>query len=150
MEKEACIFCISTISKQSFGVESERVIHEYEFWWLVLQLEEKRQSTKQSAGMLISKRHIENVSLANEQEATELIAVIKPAAKQLCEATNTIYTNQETVGFNQGNEAGQTVMHAHVHILPVSESDPNELKIRGGIGGAFEALRRERLTQKSS
>lgn len=96
--------------------------------------------------MLISKRHIENVSLASEREATELITVIKDSAKKLCEATNSIYTNQETVGFNQGNEAGQTVMHAHVHILPVSESDPSELKVRGGIGGAFEALRRERLT----
>lgn len=145
MKQEACIFCIDTISKKSSGIASERVLHEYEFWWLVLHLKEKRKSTKQSAGMLISKRHIENVSLTSEQEAAELIAIIKDSAKRLCEATNSIYTNQETVGFNQGNEAGQTVMHAHVHILPVSESDPSELKVRGGIGGAFEALRRERL-----
>ena len=145
MNQEACIFCINPISKESSGIGSDRVLHEYNYWWLVLQLEEKRQSTKQSAGMLISKRHIENVSLANEMEAAELIAIIKNSAQKLCEATGNLYTNQETVGFNQGNEAGQTVMHAHVHILPVSESDPSELKVRGGIGGAFEALRRERL-----
>lgn len=139
------MFCINTISKESPGIGPERILHEYDFWWLVLQLEEKRQSTKQSAGMLIAKRHIENVSLANELEAAELVAVLKDSAQILCDATGTRYTNQETVGFNQGNEAGQTVMHAHVHILPVSESDPSELKVRGGIGGAFEALRRERL-----
>jgi diadenosine tetraphosphate (Ap4A) HIT family hydrolase len=146
MNQEPCIFCINPSSKKSLGIESERILHEYEFWWLVLQLEEKRRSTKQSAGMLISKRHIENASLANSLEAAELIAVIKDSANKLCEATNTTYTNQETIGFNQGSDAGQTVMHAHVHILPVSESDPSELKVRGGIGGAFEALRRERLS----
>ena len=145
MNEEACIFCINTTSKKSSGIEPDRILHEYNFWWLVLQLEKKRQVTKQSAGMLISKRHIENVSQANEREATELIAILKDAARKLCKATGTTYTNQETVGFNQGHDAGQTVMHAHIHILPVSESDPNELKVRGGIGGAFEALRRERL-----
>lgn len=95
--------------------------------------------------MLVSKRHIECVSLASQEEAAELLSVVKDSAKRLCDATDTLYTDQETVGFNHGSEAGQTVMHAHVHILPVSESDPDELKVRGGIGGAFEALRRERL-----
>lgn len=145
MNDGTCIFCINKTTKASSGIEPERVLHEYTSWWLVLQLEKKRLTTKQSAGMLISKRHLENVSLANESESIELIDVIKDAANKLCEATGTLYTNQETVGFNQGNDAGQTVMHAHVHILPVSESDPVELKQRGGIGGAFEALRRERL-----
>jgi diadenosine tetraphosphate (Ap4A) HIT family hydrolase len=108
----------------------------------------KRNKTKQAAGMLVSKRHIKEVSLASPNEAIELIGIVKDAAKRLCETVGTIYTNQETVGFNQGSDAGQTIRHAHVHILPVSESDPAELKVRGGIGGAFEALRELRFHTK--
>lgn len=106
---------------------------------------EKLENTKQAAGLMISRRHIENVSDVNDNEAVELLHVIKDASQKLCESVGVTYTNQESVGFNQGKEAGQTQFHAHVHILPVAEEDPEELKVRSGIGGAFEALRRERL-----
>lgn len=55
------------------------------------------------------------------------------------------YAGQESVGFNQGELIGQTVKHAHVHIFPVAEEDPEELKARVGISAAFEALHREKL-----
>ena len=94
---------------------------------------------------MVAKKHTANVSDVSEGAATELLKVTKEAARLLCEKVGTTYTDQETIGFNQGGEAGQTVMHAHVHILPVSLEDPKELKVRGGIGGAFEALREKRL-----
>lgn len=81
-----------------------------------------------------------------EAEWAELREIITDASQRLCAAVGTTYAGQETVGFNQGAEAGQAVGHAHVHILPVSNEDPTALKKRGGIGGAFEALRRERLS----
>lgn len=85
----------------------------------------------------MTKRHISSPQEASEEETVELLQVIQDAASKLCEATGTTYTDQETVGFNRGKEAGQTVMHAHVHILPVAVEDPAEMKQRGGIGGAF-------------
>jgi diadenosine tetraphosphate (Ap4A) HIT family hydrolase len=142
---EDCIFCITDPKTGSSGIEPDRILHEYKYWWLVLQTRNKRLKTKESAGMLIAKKHIKEVSDALSEEAIELIQVIKDASKRLCVATGTAYTNQETVGYNQGKDAGQTIMHAHVHILPVAESDPIQLKIRGGIGGAFEALRKSKL-----
>lgn len=81
----------------------------------------------------------------NLEEWAELRAIIKDASGRLCVAVGVTYVDQETIGFNQGGEAGQTVAHAHIHVLPVALQDPQELKVRGGIGGAFEALRRERL-----
>jgi diadenosine tetraphosphate (Ap4A) HIT family hydrolase len=142
---EACIFCIDDPKTGTAGISPDRILDSYDYWWLVLQPKAKREKTKIAAGMLIAKRHIEVVSLAIPDEAAEMIRNIKPAAQALCEAVGSTYTDQETVGFNQGTEAGQTVEHAHVHILPVSMEDPAELKIRGGIGGAFEALRETRL-----
>lgn len=106
---------------------------------------DKLLKTKQAAGLLISRRHFAELPDASSDEVIELKNILKDAAQKLCDATGTTYTGQETIGFNQGAEAGQTVFHCHVHLLPVAEEDPEELKTRAGIGGAFEALRRERL-----
>ena len=143
-----CIFCIDATTQSSGGIESARVLHGYEYWWLVVQREDKLKSTKQAAGLLIPHRHFTNVTDMNDDEAIELKSIIKNASARLCHHVGVVYSRQETVGFNQGPEAGQTVMHAHVHILPVAESDPAELKVRAGIGGAFEALREARLGAK--
>lgn len=140
-----CIFCISNPDAGTNGIGPERIVHGYENWWLVLQPEAKREKTKQAAGMLVTKRHVEVPSMILPEEVLELHASIKDASAKLCAMVGSVYMDQETVGFNEGPEAGQTVEHAHVHILPVSESDPSELKVRGGIGGAFEALRAERI-----
>lgn len=143
--EDGCIFCIDDPALGSSRVEPDSIIDGYDYWWLILQPEAKREKTKQAAGMLVAKRHIDIVSMVTSAEAVELINCVKSAAETLCRTVGTKYTNQETVGYNQGPDAGQTVSHAHVHILPVSEEDPQELKMRGGIGGAFEALRQARL-----
>lgn len=135
-----CIFC-----NFETNIDTTRKVHDYMYWRLVLQLPEKRRLTKQAAGLLISKRHFDSPSEASGEEAQELIHIVKDASLRLCNAVDATYTDQETVGFNQGSDAGQTIFHAHVHILPVTEEDPAAMKIRGGIGGAFEALYRERL-----
>lgn len=137
-----CIFCL-----YDENVDKTRQVYEYVHWRLALQLPEKLQKTKQSAGLLVSRRHFAELSEASDEEVIELKNILKDASKRLCNAASTTYSGHETVGFNQGAEAGQTVFHCHVHLLPVAEEDPEELKTRAGIGGAFEALRRERLRQ---
>ena len=144
-----CVFCLDGMTKSSSGVEPERIVKEYVNWWLLIQRDDKRASTKQAAGLLVAKEHIANVTDVPEVAIIEMMTIIKEAAELLCQKIGTAYAGQETVGFNQGAQAGQTIMHAHVHILPVSEEDPEELKVRGGIGGAFEALRKERLKRNS-
>jgi diadenosine tetraphosphate (Ap4A) HIT family hydrolase len=140
-----CIFCITDPAKGVGGNPADPIVKAYNHWWLILQTAEKRASTKQAAGMLIPKRHVPVVSELKPEEAAELFAIYKDAGEMLCETVGATYTGQETVGFNEGPAAGQTIQHAHIHVLPVAEEDPEVLKVRGGMGGAFEALRAERL-----
>lgn len=134
---ETCPFC--DISKST----SEK-IHSYEYWNLFLQNEEKRRSTRQAAGFLALKRHEPAVINATAEEWAEVRQVVEDAAARLCERIGLSYTHQEITGFNRGADAGQTVQHAHIHVLPIAQEDPVELKGRAGIGAAFEALHRER------
>ena len=135
---DTCPFCNTSLARAT-------LLNQYKYWNLFLQSDEKRAETKQSAGFLALTRHIAEPVDASAEEWLECVSIIKDASKRLCDEVSATYTGQETVGFNQGYQAGQTVAHAHIHILPVAEEDPEELKLRGGIGGAFEALRRERL-----
>lgn len=133
----SCPFCNLEIA------ESQK-IHEYMYWNLFLQSHEKRQRTKEAAGFLATKDHVEKPELVSDESWLELKKVIPDATRRLCAAAGMAYRGSETVGFNQGEDAGQTVKHAHVHILPSTDEDPTELRTRGGIGGAFEALRKSR------
>lgn len=92
----------------------------------------------------MTKRHINNLAELTHDEMGELVHIVKDGCRRLCEATDTTYTNQETIGMNQGAQAGQSVMHTHVHLLPVTEEDPESMKTKSGMGGAFAALANER------
>ncbi len=82
---------------------------------------------------------------ATPEEFGEIIAISDDASGTLCAAVGTTYTGQFRGGFSEGSEAGQSVPHAHYHLLPVSLEDPPEMKIGAGIGGAFGALRTLRM-----
>jgi len=136
---EDCPFCNTAESV------SEK-IHTYESWDLFLHAEEKRLNTRQAAGFLALRRHEPNVIDVTNEEWLEVRRVIGDAAMRLCNHIGVTYTDQEISGFNRGVDAGQTVQHAHIHILPVAEEDPADLKGRAGMSAAFEALHRERMS----
>lgn len=134
-----CVFCNYKTKSTS------EKIYDYEHWRLFLHSDAKRRKMNQSAGLLVSKRHLVGTTELKPDESVELIRIVKDAAQRLCERVGTTYIGQEVVGFNQGADAGQTVFHCHIHVLPVAAEEPAELKTRGGMGGAFEALRDARL-----
>lgn len=143
-----CIFCIQDAALGTPDVESERILKGYKYWWLVLHQPKKRAALVQAAGMLVLKRHTPGASECSAEEFGELPSILHEVSALLCNTVGAEYTQQTRLGFNEGREAGQTRDHVHLHLLPVSESDPVALKVRGGIGGAFEALRAVRLGQK--
>lgn len=142
---DPCIFCIDDPNIGTSGIEPKRILKAYENWWLVLQPEDRRKALVQAAGLLIARRAISVMTEASPEEFGEIIAICDDASQVLCNAVGVTYTNQFRGGFSEGSDAGQSVPHAHYHLMPVSAEDPPEMKIGAGIGGAFGALRELRI-----
>jgi len=67
---------------------------------------------------------------SEREDASDLLRVLK---KKLEEKDETI--TGFNIGMNSGESAGQTVMHAHIHLIPRRRGDtPNP---RGGLRGVI-------------
>lgn len=78
--------------------------------------------------LVIPKRHIESIFDATESELKQFCETIKFAVDKIRLELKPVAFN---MGVNEGVGAGQTVSHAHIHIIPRYENDVEDP--RGGI-----------------
>ena len=79
--------------------------------------------------LIISKRHVETffeLTLSEKISCFDLLGQVK---EKLVQMDKTI--SGFNVGFNSGKDAGQTIMHCHIHLIPRREGDVTEPQ--GGI-----------------
>ena len=83
-----------------------------------------------SAGhtLIIPKRHVGSFFETTQDEKLALLALLESAQKELKKMLNPPSFN---IGINDGKEAGQTVPHLHIHLIPRYESDITDP--RGGV-----------------
>ena len=86
--------------------------------------------------LIISKKHIEDYFTANEE--------IKEAIFELMERCKTFLDKKYdpdgyNIGLNCGKEAGQTIMHLHLHLIPRYEGDIEDPT--GGVRGVIPEKR---------
>ena len=74
--------------------------------------------------LVIPKRHIESFSEATSEEMLDCLKLINLVKCR-------VKADGFNVGYNDGVAAGQTVMHAHMHIIPRYNNDVKDP--RGGI-----------------
>ena len=70
--------------------------------------------------LIIPKRHVGSFFETTQDEKLALLALLESAQKQLKRELNPPSFN---IGINDGKEAGQTVPHLHIHLIPRYESD---------------------------
>lgn len=75
--------------------------------------------------LVVPKQHHESFSEMNEEEASALGKAALKVAKAIIKATGFEDFN---LLMNNGIEAGQEVMHAHLHIMPRTADDEFEFK----------------------
>jgi diadenosine tetraphosphate (Ap4A) HIT family hydrolase len=117
----ACRFCMDRIKSQ--------ITAEYGSVWAV----EDRYPVTQGHHLIIPKRHTRDwFSMTDEERrhAEELIIILK---NRLSEADETI--TGFNIGMNCGASAGQTIFHAHIHLIPRRNGDTQDPT--GGVRGVI-------------
>ena len=83
--------------------------------------------------LIITNRHIENYFDLTKNEIVELDEVIKQQKKELLNLDKNI--SGYNIGTNVGKDAGQSIMHCHIHLIPRRKGDVEDP--RGGVRGVI-------------
>ena len=102
-----CIFCKLSQGKEAHIAETENL---FAVW-------DKFPASKGHA-MIIPKRHIVNMFEMNEQEGKELPVILNKVKAAIESKYNGKKPTGYNIGSNNGETAGQIVMHLHIHVLP--------------------------------
>lgn len=90
--------------------------------------------------LVIPYRHIDTVFDMSGQETADAWQLVKTVRKMLLGQDSSIVGFN--VGVNCGASAGQTVPHAHIHVIPRRAGDAHDPA--GGVRGAVPGMRRYR------
>ncbi len=115
-----CIFC---------NVSPKRIVHEYKHFYVI------RDSFPVTPlhSLIITKRHVVSYFQCSKAELEEIPIVLDTQRTELKYLDNQI--TGYNIGMNIGEDAGQSIFHCHIHIIPRREDDnPNP---RGGIRGVI-------------
>ena len=126
MKKDDCIFC-----KIANGEIPSRTIYEDDNFKCFLDLDP---ATKGHA-LIVPKEHYDNLFELGDKEAKALIPVAKKLANTMMDRLGAEGMNLVQ---NNGEIAGQTVHHFHLHLIPRYTGDNNEDKIGWNHCGATE------------
>lgn len=115
MVKDDCIFC-----KLANGVFSTRTIYEDDTFRVFM---DASPATKGHC-LIVPKSHCDNLETIDDETAAKLMPLAKKIMKQLkeklgCEGLNLVQNN--------GEIAGQTVFHFHLHVIPRYNSDNQKI-----------------------
>lgn len=112
----SCIFC---------NINTKRVIHEDNLSFSII---DKYPVTK-GHSLIIPKRHFQNYFEITQPEINSVNALITNTKISLYKTDPSI--TGFNIGINCGSDAGQTIMHTHIHLIPRRKNDiPNPM---GGI-----------------
>ena len=93
--------------------------------------------------LIITKRHIASYFDLNDQERQDVQMLIDKHQKRISEEDESV--SGFNIGVNCGKDAGQTIMHCHVHLIPRRKGDIDDP--RGGVRGVIPGKRiYDRLT----
>ncbi|PIP84347.1 MAG: HIT family protein [Elusimicrobia bacterium CG_4_9_14_3_um_filter_62_55] len=82
--------------------------------------------------LIIPKRHVESLFTLTEAELSDIWRLVSAARQRITTERKPAGFN---IGVNDGTPAGQTIPHAHVHLIPRYTGDQDDP--RGGVRWIF-------------
>ena len=83
--------------------------------------------------LIITNRHVSDFFELSDQENIELNQILKDQKKELKDLHKEI--SGFNIGVNIGKDAGQSIMHCHLHLIPRRKGDVEDP--RGGVRGVI-------------
>jgi len=83
--------------------------------------------------LIIPHRHVSDFFDLNDNELSDLSKILKKEKQSLLNLDKTI--SAFNVGVNAGKDAGQSIMHCHIHLIPRRKGDIENP--RGGVRGVI-------------
>ena len=83
--------------------------------------------------LIITNRHVSDFFELSDEENIELNQILKDQKKELKDLDSSI--SGFNVGVNIGKDAGQSIMHCHIHLIPRRKGDVEDP--RGGVRGVI-------------
>lgn len=117
---KSCIFC---------NLPKERIIKSYDLFNIIRDL----YPVTHLHSLVIPKRHVESYFDLYDDELKELSIVLKELKVDLEETDKKI--SGFNIGINIGKDAGQTIFHCHIHVIPRRENDTDNPT--GGVRGVI-------------
>ena len=118
--KDQCLFCNK--AKQKIVYSSK----------LIFVVRDSYPVTKHHT-LIIPHRHVSDFFDLNDDEFIELNQILKEQRKSLLNLDKEI--TGFNVGVNAGSDAGQSIMHCHIHLIPRRKGDIKNP--RGGVRGVI-------------
>ncbi len=82
--------------------------------------------------LILPKRHIVSFFGTTEEEQSALFSLVRSVRESLTSIFNPSGFN---IGINDGEAAGQTILHLHIHVIPRYDGDTEDP--RGGVRWIF-------------
>ena len=120
MEKNNCIFC---------NKEKLNIVYEDDIFFVI---RDSFPVTKDHT-LIILNNHDKGYFDLRDKDILQLNNILKFQKESLMQNDNTI--TGFNIGINQGESAGQTVMHLHIHLIPRRKGDIEDP--RGGVRGVI-------------
>ena len=115
-----CLFC---------NIEEDRIVHEYKYFYVI----RDAFPVTPLHSLIITKRHVVSYFQCIKEEHDEIPIILDTQKTELKILDDTITCFN--VGMNIGEDAGQTVFHCHIHIIPRRQGDA--ANPRGGVRGVI-------------
>ena len=115
-----CIFC---------NIEEDLIVHEYKHFYVI----RDAFPVTPLHSLVITKRHVVSYFQCSKKELNEIPVILDTQKTELKILDDTI--TGFNIGMNIGEDAGQTIFHCHIHIIPRRQGDtPNP---KGGVRGVI-------------
>ena len=119
--KESCIFC---------NKSNCEIVEEQKFFFII---RDTAYPVTKHHTLIISNRHIDDYFKLTSEELNELNQILKEQKEKLKLLDSTI--SGYNIGVNVGKDAGQSIMHCHIHLIPRRKGDVDDPK--GGVRGVI-------------